>query len=97
MTTNSRKLTTKQAGKAAVEVRSKCKRAKKGDRLINLLKARSSRSIAILSAERDWKPHSTHTALSRLRNAGYVIEKSPPDKQGGARYKISCSPADAAQ
>ncbi len=73
------------------------KRATKGDRLIQLLKARSGRDIAALSGKLGWQPHSTRAALSRLRKAGYAIEKLPPQKNGGSRYRISGDPAGPAQ
>ncbi len=83
MTTKPRKSTTKPVTK--------------GDQLIQLLKARSGRDIAALSAELDWQPHTTRAALSRLRKAGYTIDKLPPGKHGGARYRISSAPAGPAR
>ena len=97
MTTKPRKLTTNPAGNGAARVVSDRKRATKGDRLVQLLKARSGRDITALSAELGWQPHTTRTALSRLRKAGYAIEKLPPGKHGGARYRLSSAVAEAAQ
>ena len=69
----------------------------KSDQLIRLLKARSGRDIAVLSAELGWQPHTTRAALSRLRKAGYTIDKLPPGKHGGTRYRISSAPAGPAR
>ncbi len=88
---------TKPASKGAPRGRSDRKRATKGDRLIQLLKARSGRDIATLSGKLGWQPHSTRAALSRLGKAGYVIEKLPANKSGGARYRISSAPAGLAR
>jgi len=65
----------------------------KGERLVRLLKARSGRDIATLSRTLDWQPHTTRAALSRLRKAGYDIEKLAPHKAGRPRYRISRTPA----
>ncbi len=73
------------------------KRTTKSDRLVQLLKARSGRDIAALSGKLGWQPHSTRAALSRLRKAGYAIEKLSPQKNGGPRYRISNTPAGPAQ
>ena len=97
MTTKPRKATTKPAGKGAAGARSDRKRPTKGDRLIRLLQARSGRDIATLSGKLGWQPHTTRAALSRLRKAGYAIEKLPPGKHGGARYRISSGPAGPAR
>jgi hypothetical protein len=97
MTTKPWKTTTNPVGKGAVSGRSGSKRTTKGDRLIQLLKARSGRDIAALSAELAWQPHTTRAALSRLRKAGYTLEKLAPGKHGGARYRIASAPAEAAR
>ena len=97
MTTKPRKATTKPVVKGAAGGKIDRKRATKGDRLIQLLKARSGRDIATLSAELGWQPHTTRAALSRLRKAGYAIEKLPPLKHGGTRYRISSAPAGPAR
>ena len=96
MTTKSRKTTAKSATKGAAAGQIDRRRATKGDRLIELLKARSGRDIAALSSELGWQAHSTRAALSRLRTAGYAIEKLPPLKHGGTRYRIFSAPAGPA-
>jgi predicted ArsR family transcriptional regulator len=61
----------------------------KKDRLVRLLKASAGREIAALSRELGWQPHTTRAALTRLRQAGYAIEKLPPQNNGGSRYRIA--------
>jgi predicted ArsR family transcriptional regulator len=97
MTTQPRNSTTKPVTKSAASGRTDKKRATKGDRLVRLLQARSGRDIAALSAELGWQPHTTRAALSRLRKAGYTIDKLPPGKHGGTRYRISSAPAGPAR
>jgi predicted ArsR family transcriptional regulator len=93
MTTKPKIETTKPVTKGAASGRSHRKPATKGDRLIQLLKARSGCDIATLSGKLGWQPHTTRAALSRLRKAGYAIEKLPPGKHGGTRYRIVSAPA----
>ena len=88
---------TKAESKGAPRARSDRKRATKGERLIQLLKAPSGRDIATLSSKLGWQPHSTRAALSRLGKAGYSIEKLPPNKNGGSRYRIISAPAGPAR
>ncbi len=90
-------MATKPVIKGAASGRSDRKRATKGDRLLQLLKARSGCDIATLSGKLGWQPHSTRAALSRLRKAGYAIEKLPPQKNGGSRYRFSSAPAGPAR
>ena len=97
MATKPRKTTTKPVIKGAAGGRIDRKRATKGDRLIQLLKTRSGHDIAALSAKLGWQPHTTRAALSRLRKAGYAIEKLPPLKNGGSRYRISSAPSGPAR
>ena len=65
------------------------KRSTKRDRLVRLLKAKSGREIATLSRALGWLPHTTRAALTRLRQAGYAIEKLPRRKNGRSRYRIA--------
>jgi DNA-binding transcriptional regulator PaaX len=58
------------------------------------LKASTGREIAALSRELGWKPHTTRAALTRLRQAGYAIEKLPPLNGGGSRYRIAGEPTE---
>jgi len=97
MTTKSPRTKTGSASKGAAVGRHDRKRGAKGQRLVQLLKARSGVDIAALSGKLDWQPHSTRAALSRLRQAGYAIEKLPPHKGGRTRYRISKEPRTTAR
>ena len=83
------KSTTNPAGKGVADDRSSRSRATKGDCLVQLLKARAGKDIATLSTELGWQPHTTRAALSRLRKAGYAVERLPRSEAGGARYRIA--------
>ena len=91
MTTKPNRTKTKPATKSAAGGQTDKRRATKGDQLIQLLKARSGCDIAALSAKLGWQPHTTRAALSRLRKAGYAIEKL--GKHGGSRYRVTSVPA----
>jgi predicted ArsR family transcriptional regulator len=65
----------------------------KRNRLVRLLKASAGREIAALSRELGWQPHTTRAALTRLRQAGYAIEKLPRQNGSGSRYRIAGDPA----
>lgn len=69
-------------------------RTTKRDRLVRLLKASAGREIATLSRELGWQPHTTRAALTRLRRAGYTIEKLPRQNNGGSRYRIAGEPTE---
>ncbi len=88
---------TRSASKSAAGGRHDRQRGVKGQRLVQLLRARSGADIAALSGKLGWQPHSTRAALSRLRKAGYALEKLPPQKNGRPRYRISSAPARRAQ
>jgi hypothetical protein len=66
----------------------------KRNRLVRLLKASAGREIAALSRELGWQPHTTRAALTRLRQAGYAIEKLPPQNNSGSRYRIAGEPRE---
>ncbi len=82
----------KPVTKGAPGGRTDQQRTTKTDRLVQLLQVRTGRNIGTLSAKLGWQVHSTRAALSRLRKAGYAIDKLPPLKQGGSRYRISSAP-----
>ncbi len=84
----------RSAGERTPAGRRAPRRTTKGDRLVRLLKAGSGRDIATLSRDLGWLPHTTRAALTRLRRAGYDIEKLPPQKNGGSRYRIAGEPAE---
>jgi Protein of unknown function (DUF3489) len=84
----------RSAGKAAPAALRAPSRTTKADRLVRLLKAGAGRDIATLSRELGWQPHTTRAALTRLRRAGYAIEKLPRQNDGGSRYRIAGEPAE---
>jgi predicted ArsR family transcriptional regulator len=84
----------RSAGKSARAGVRAPRRTTKRDRLVRLLKAGAGREIATLSRELGWQPHTTRAALTRLRQAGYAIEKLSPQNNGGARYRIAGEPTE---
>jgi hypothetical protein len=84
----------RSARKAAPAALRAPSRTTKADRLVRLLKASAGRDIATLSRELGWQPHTTRAALTRLRRAGYTIEKLPRPNDGGSRYRIAGEPAE---
>jgi predicted transcriptional regulator len=97
MSTKLQKTKSNSLEKSAEARRSHRKRASKCDRLIQLLNARLGVDIATLSRKLDWQHHSTRAALSRLRKAGYTIEKRTALKRGGARYRMAVAPKGSAR
>ena len=84
----------RSAGMGAPAGRRAQRRTTKRDRLVRLLKAGAGREIAALSRELGWLPHTTRAALTRLRRAGYTIEKLPRQNDGGSRYRIAGEPTE---
>jgi hypothetical protein len=84
----------RSAGKGTPAALRAPRRATKRDRLVRLLKASAGREIAALSRELGWQSHTTRAALTRLRHAGYAIEKLPPHNNSGSRYRIAGEPAE---
>ena len=83
----------RSAGKDAPTGRRAASRTTTRERLVRLLKASAGREIATLSRELGWLPHTARAALTRLRQAGYAIEKLPP-QNGGSRYRIAGKPTE---
>ena len=84
----------RSAGRLTAAGRRAPRRTTKSDRLVRLLKAGSGRDIATLSRDLGWLPHTTRAALTRLRKVGYAIEKLPPQKNSGSRYRIAGEPTE---
>jgi predicted ArsR family transcriptional regulator len=84
----------RSAGKDASAGRRAPRHTNKRERLVRLLKASAGREIATLSRELGWQPHTTRAALTRLRKAGYAIEKLPRQNNGGSRYRITGEPTE---
>lgn len=54
-----------------------------------LIERPSGASFEVLCKATGWQPHSTRAALSGLRKAGHVVERtSDDDKKGGSVYRI---------
>jgi Protein of unknown function (DUF3489) len=83
----------RSAGKSTPAGRRTPSRPTQRNRLVRLLKTSAGREIATLSRELGWLPHTTRAALTRLRQAGYAIEKLPP-QNGGSRYRIAGEPTE---
>ena len=64
------------------------KRITKRDQLIKALQRKSGADIPILSRSFGWQPHSTRAALTGLRKAGFLIEKTAADGKRKAVYRI---------
>ena len=54
-----------------------------------LLRRPKGASLAQLQTATHWQSHSLRAALTRLRKAGQTIERLPPHKTGGTRYRIT--------
>ena len=57
--------------------------------IIGLLQRPAGATLADLVAATGWLPHTTRAALTRLRQAGHVLEKSTGET--GAVYRIATS------
>jgi len=59
-------------------------------------KAAILRKLLALQSAMGWQPHSVRAALSGLRKAGYIIDRTDPAKPGGtATYRITGRAAGA--
>jgi hypothetical protein len=56
------------------------------DQIIAMLNGANGTSIAELMAATGWLPHAARSALSGLRKAGMLLERTSED--GGSRYRI---------
>ena len=60
------------------------------DDLIALLRCKSGVTITELAAAMTWKPHTTRAVLTRLRQAGWSIDKlDPANGERASRYRIA--------
>lgn len=68
----------------------------KTDILRKLLSRKSGADLATLQAATGWQAHSIRAALSGLRKAGYLIDRTDPTKPGGnAIYRLGMGPDSA--
>ncbi len=64
--------------------------------LRKLLSRKAGADLAALQSVTGWQPHSVRAALSGLRKAGYIIDRTDAAKSGGtAIYRITGSPEGA--
>ncbi len=59
-------------------------------RLIGLLRQTDGASLAAISAELGWLPHTTRSAITGLRKAGYKVETLASDV--GTAYRTPAEP-----
>ena len=76
---------------------SKPKKPSKTAHVLTMLAHPKGASLDALCKATGWQPHSTRAALSGLRKAGHVIERTPGEGTGGGSlYRITAVP-EAAQ
>lgn len=64
--------------------------------LRRLLTRKVGADIAALQSATGWQPHSVRAALSGLRKAGYVVDRTDATKPGGTpTYRITGDPEGA--
>ena len=65
-------------------------RQTKTARVRAMLEQPGGASLDAICTSTGWQPHSARAALSGLRKAGCLIERTPdPDKAGGSTYRIT--------
>ena len=64
------------------------KRITKRDQLIKMLRRKAGADIAGLSKAFGWQPYSTRAALTGLRKAGFLVEKTMAKSGGKTVYRI---------
>lgn len=65
--------------------------ATKKDQLVSLLSTEAGADVATLSAALGWQAHTTRAALTRLRQAGYVLEAAKPAGGGAIVYRFAAA------
>ena len=70
------------------------RREAKSGMILRLLTQKSGADIAVLQNATGWQAHSVRAAISRLRKAGYTIDRVPPkaDRSDGGAYRITAAP-----
>jgi DNA-binding transcriptional regulator PaaX len=65
----------------------------KRDNVVKALRSRHGASVFKLCALTDWKEHTVRAELSRLRKAGYGLERLHTNRVGiAATYRITAEP-----
>lgn len=65
----------------------------KRDNVIKALRSKHGASVFKLCALTDWKEHTVRAELSRLRKAGYVLDRLHANRVGiAATYRITAEP-----
>ncbi|MBI1236585.1 MAG: DUF3489 domain-containing protein [Alphaproteobacteria bacterium] len=68
-------------------------KSSKRDNVIKALRSRHGASVYKLCALTDWKEHSVRAELSRLRKAGYGLDRLHANRVGiAATYRITAEP-----
>lgn len=68
-------------------------RATKTAILRKLLSRKSGADLSALQSATGWQAHSVRAALSGLRKAGYIIDRTEPTKPGGSTvYRLGLGP-----
>ena len=62
----------------------------KKEAVLNLLRADGGATLAAITAETAWKPHTARAFLTGLRKKGYEIERS--SQNGESSYRLSAEP-----
>ena len=75
---------TEPAASASIPIKPKTTRKQQ---LTKMLTRKSGATIAQIQKAFDWQPHTARAALSGLRKAGTIIERSTPEK--GSLYRIA--------
>lgn len=68
-------------------------RETKRSQLIRMLKAKTGADIVQISKRLGWQHHTSRASLTRLRKAGFAIERSTNDGGGASVYRITAGPS----
>ena len=72
------------------------KKTSKAASVLTMLAKPKGASLQAICKATGWQPHSARAALSGLRKAGHMIERTPGDgKEGGSVYRLSSTPQAA--
>ena len=77
------------AGRKPTNPTVQSKRVTKKNQLIKMLRAKRGLDICAISQKLGWQQHTTRAALTRLRQAGYVLDVVKADNSKPTRYRIT--------